>query len=230
MKRFLLLTLVFTLFPTTALALSEDSLPMVWDSVLPVTDSRKPNYDDDRDYDDFVGRLYVDDVDIDVALYKSNKQDVVDRKDSAAYFDLSYARGDMIIADHNTHAFGSLGSVKKGAIARIVKENGEVVYYRCVDIFKGHNTGKGITDLSGNSVVGKSDLMMYTCFDGWQNIWVALWKEMRIVDGVDIELVLNNFMEANNNLIQEMLKQLETPVQDTGEYDEIELMFSPNFN
>lgn len=223
MKRLLLFTLIFTLFPTTALALAlaEDSLPHVWSSTLPVTDSKKPNYDDDRDYDDFSGRLYIDDVDIDVALYNSNDQEVVDRKDSAAYFDLSYARGDMLIADHNTHAFGSLGSVKKGAMARIVKENGEVVHYRCVDVFKGHNTGKGITDLNGNSVVGKADLLMYTCFDGWKNIWVVLWNEVRIVNGIDVEQALDTLIIENQKLIEKMLQQMENPIQDTGDYEEI---------
>lgn len=211
MKRLLLFTLIFTLFPTTAFA--EDSLPMVWSSVVPATDSKKPNYDDDRDYDDFVGRLYVDDVDIDVALYNSNDQEVVDRKDSAAYFDLSYARGDMIIADHNTHAFGSLTHVKKGTIARIVKEDGRSVYYKCVEIFKGHNTGRGITDWNGNSVVGKADLLMYTCLDGWENIWVALWNEVI----TELEWELDNFMAENQKLIEEMLKQMESPIQDTGE-------------
>lgn len=227
MKRLLLFTLIFTLFPTTAIALSEENLPMVWSSTIPATDSKKPNYDDDRDYEDFVGRLYVDDVDIDVALYNSNDQEVVDRKDSAAYFDVSGAYGKMLIADHNTHAFGSLGSVNKGTIARIVKENGEVVHYKCIDIFKGHNTGKGITDWSGNSVVGNADLLMYTCFDGWENIWVVLWDEVRIVNGIDVEQALNNVIIESQKLIEEMIVQLEIPIKDTGEV-EIELGFQPD--
>ena len=145
-KRFLLLTFIFILFSIPAFA--EDTLPFVWalDLPLPATDSTKPNYDDDRDYDNFSGRLYIDDIDVDVALYLSNKQEVVDRKDSAAYFDLSAARGDMLIADHNTHSFGSLGTVKVGTIARIQKEDGTIIRYKCTAIFKGHNTGKGITD------------------------------------------------------------------------------------
>ena len=226
MGRLLLFAIMFIFLQT--IAISEDYLPHVWSSVVPVTDSTKPNYDDDMDYDNFAGRLYVDDVDIDVALYLSNKQEVVDRKDSAAYFYMSSASGHMLIADHNTHAFGSLGNVQRGAIARIVKENGEVVYYKCIDIFKGHNTGKGITDWNGNNVVGQADLLMYTCFDGWENIWVALWNEVRIVNGIDIEQAMDNFMTANQNLIEELFKQLENPVPDMGEDEEIELIFEYN--
>ena len=132
MKRLLLLALMSALL--TGCALSEDRLPLVMSADIPATDRSKPNYDDDRDYANFVGRLYVDDMDIDVALYRSNSQEVVDRKDSAAYFDLSSARGNMIIADHNTHAFGSLGIVKKGTVARLVREDGCVEYYECIDI------------------------------------------------------------------------------------------------
>lgn len=221
MKRLLLLTLIFTLFPTTAY--SEDELPMVWGSVVPVTDSTKPNYDDDRDYENFSGRLYVDDVDIDVALYRSNDQEVVDRKDSAAYFDLRSARGNMLIADHNTHAFGSLGNVKKGTRAHIVKEDGTIVYYECVDVFKGHNTGQGVTDWNGNSVVGKADLLMYTCFDGWQNIWVTLWNITLSPEEENVQQILDNFVVNMQNLINDMLLNMENPSVDTGEYEEIEL-------
>lgn len=196
---------------------------MVWSSELPATDSRKPNYDDDRDYENFAGRLYVDDVDIDVALYNSNKQEVVDRKDSAAYFDLSAARGNMLIADHNTHTFGSLGSTKTGTMAHIVKEDGTIVYYKCVDVFKGHNTGKGITDWNGNSVVGKADLLMYTCFDGWQNIWVTLWNVTLSPEEERIQQILHNFIANTQSLIEEMLLNMENPSLDTGEYEEIEL-------
>ena len=70
MKRIILCSVLFILFLTTAIAF-EDNLPMVWGSVLPITDSTQPKYDDDRDYENFSGRLYIDDVNIDVALYNS---------------------------------------------------------------------------------------------------------------------------------------------------------------
>ena len=175
MKRLPLFTLALLM---SASAACEDLLPLVLSSDLPITDTTLPNYADDRDYPNFAGRLYIEDVSIDVALYLSNDQEVVDRKDSAAYFDLSSARGCMIIADHNTHAFSSLDNVKVGTLAQLVQDDGDVIVYQCVDIFKGHNTGKGITDWNGRSVIGDAELMMYTCFDGWQNVWIVLWDRV----------------------------------------------------
>ncbi len=135
------------------------------------------NYDDDRNYSNFVGRLYINDVDIDVALYRSNEQYVVDRKDSAAYFEISSSHGSMLVADHCTQGFATLQYVEVGMTAKIVKADGSIVYYTCVDIFKGHNTGHGIVDWYGNNVADKSDLLMYTCFAGSYNVWVVLWNE-----------------------------------------------------
>ncbi len=56
----------------------------------------------------FAGRLYVESIGVDVALYRTLSQETVDRVDSAAYFDLDGARGHMIIADHCTQAFRDL--------------------------------------------------------------------------------------------------------------------------
>ena len=202
MHRFFLLTLLFL---SAAAALSEERLPLLMSSDLPATDLTPPDYYDDRDYPNFVGRLYVEDADIDVALYRSNDQEVVDRRDSAAYFDLSYARGSMIVADHNTHAFSALGRLKTGATASIVRDDGATETYVCVAVFKGHNTGKGITDWQGASVVGQADLMMYTCFDGWQNVWVVLWDRMQEPEempllqrfGKDMAALLDRLMETD---------------------------------
>lgn len=201
------------------------STPFVsYASQAPFTEESTPNYDDDNDYSNFVGRLYIDDVNIDVALYDSNEQYVVDRNDSAAYFDLSNCPDHMIVADHNTQAFGSLGTVKVGMIAHIEKEDGTIAYYKCVDIFKGHNTGHGITDWNGNSAVGKADLLMYTCFNGWQNIWVVLWNETKIGNEIDVKYTLDTFIIENQKLVEEMLQQMENPIKDTGEYEDIELI------
>lgn len=224
MKRFLIILLL--LFPLVALA--EDVLPMVWSTILPATDKQLPNYADDQDYDNFIGRLYVDDLGIDVALYYSNDQEVVDREDSAAFFDLNYARDHMIIADHNTHAFGSLGTTKIGTQARIEKENGDIEYYICSAIFKGRNTGKGITDIYGNNVADKADLMMYTCYNGWQNVWVVLWKKTLSPEEQQTKDILTNFITNSQALIDEMLQRLNNPSIDTGEDIELQLVFQPN--
>lgn len=97
----------------------------------------------------------------------------------------------MLIADHNTEAFASLNAATIGMIAKIVKDDGIIVYYECVDVFKGHNTGKGITDWNGKSVVKDSDLLMYTCFDGWRNVWVVLWDQIKAPETTEI---LDNYV------------------------------------
>lgn len=135
-----------------------------------------PDYTDDTAYPRFVGRLYIPDVGIDVALYRSNKQGVVDRKDSAAYFDLNRWKGHMLIADHWTEAFATLKDVTVGMEAYIQFYDGEAHYYECIDVFDGHNTGKYITDWSYKNVVPRAELLMYTCFDGWRNVKVTLWE------------------------------------------------------
>lgn len=208
MKRLLIATLAMALILTGIYA-ATPTLPLLKtkEHVVPFTEEYKPNYDDDKNYSNFTGRLYIEDLNIDVALYRSNKQYVVDRDDSAAYFDLSYARGHMLIADHNTEAFAPLDIATVGMIAKIVKDDGTIVYYKCVDVFKGHNTGKGISDWNGKSVVKDSDLLMYTCFDGWRNVIVALWNE--IPDPTDkTQEILDSYITSVNNLINEMLLEM----------------------
>jgi hypothetical protein len=209
MKRLLIATLAIVLI-LTGIYIATPTLPLLKtkERAVPFTEEYKPNYDDDKNYSNFVGRLYVEELNIDVALYRSNKQYVVDRDDSAAYFDLSYARRHMLIADHNTEAFAPLNTAVVGMIAKIVKDDGTTIYYECVDVFKGHNTGKGISDWNGKSVVKKADLLMYTCFDGWRNVIVALWNE--IPNPIDeTQKSLDNYITSVNDLINEMLIETE---------------------
>jgi hypothetical protein len=182
MKRFLLILLIILFCPVIALA--EFDVPKVSSStafMLPKTEEMTPNYDDDRDYKGFAGRLHICSVGIDVALYRSNKQYVVDRADSAAYFDLSPWNGHMLIADHNTQGFDALLDVEIGMICTIFKEDGTVAYYECVDVFDGHNTGKYISNWDGKIVMHRADLLMYTCLDYWKNVRVTLWDEIEYV-------------------------------------------------
>lgn len=182
-----------------------------------------PNYDDDREYENFAGRLYIDEIGVDVALYKSWEQGVVDRDDSAAYFGWPKHK---LIADHNTEAFALLGSTKVGTMAYIAKEDGAFVYYECVDIFKGHNTGGKITDWDGNDVTKKEDLLMYTCFSGSKNIWVTLWRESISPKEKKEQAVLNNYSIIVNNLIDELLQATENSNESSTHEDEvIELVF-----
>lgn len=220
MQLLLLFTLML-LFLVTA-PTTEKALPQVYSARLPGTSRQPPDVFDARDYEGFAGRLYVDEVSINVALYRGNSQEVVDREDSAAYFDLSYARGNMIIADHNSDAFGALGSVREGTVASLERADGSEEYYTCTAVFRGHNTGKGITDWNGVSVVGKAELMMYTCFDGWQNVWVVLWARTSApADDHDLGLIHHVI-----HTIQQLLDQLhasDRPLRPDSERNKTEL-------
>lgn len=124
------------------------------------------------------GRLYIDSIGVDVALYRSNKQSVVDREDSAAWFDLDAWPGHMLIADHVTQSFARLNEVEIGDCARIVTAEDDVLHYICTEVFDGHNNGLFITDDRGFSVVGDAELLMYTCLSYWRNVRVTLWDPL----------------------------------------------------
>lgn len=158
-------------------------------ALTPACAETLPDYSDDTVYSNYAGRLYIREVGIDVALYRSNKQYVVDRDDSAAYFDLSRWRGHMSVADHWTQGFATLKDVTEEMEAYIVQPDGTTTYYTCTAVFDGHNTGHGITDWDGRFVHGDAPLLMYTCIDGWRNVRVCLWEvvvvtwEEEIADG-----------------------------------------------
>ena len=207
MKKYLVAALAIL----CAVYMGMPSLPLLMtdEAITPWTLETKPNYDDDTNYSGFAGRLYIDDVGIDVALYRSNKQYVVDRDDSAAYFDLGRWPNHMLIADHNTEAFAPLCEVQVGTIAKIVKPDGTVAYFECYEVFDGHNTGKYITDWDGHNVVPNAELLMYTCFDGWKNVKVALWNEINIIhytNEKEIEKVLTQTNDLIDKLLDEMLE------------------------
>lgn len=135
-----------------------------------------PDYADDTAYSNFAGRLYIPAVGIDVALYRSNAQYVVDRVDSAAYFEYK-VQGHYSVADHWTQGFATLKDVEVGMTGYIVRPDGRVDNYVCTDVFDGHNTGHGITDNSGKFVHHRAPLLMYTCLGYWRNVRICLWEE-----------------------------------------------------
>ena len=122
-----------------------------------------------------IGRLTIPDVKIDVALFGSNAQEVVDAKDSAAYF----KSGDSyIIGDHWYSGFERIRDCKKGTSA-FVDTGEKVTEYVCIDVILGHNTGKLLTDMNYNSVmygVNPNGITLYTCVNGWQNIRIAFFE------------------------------------------------------
>lgn len=162
-------------------------ITMLLSVIFTIALAESPDYTDDTAHSNFAGRLYIPEVNIDVALYRSNKQYVVDREDSAAYFDLNRWKDHMLVADHWNQGFATLKDVTVGMEAYIVYKDGTTVYYRCVEVFDGHNTGKYITDWNYKIVMSRADLLMYTCFDGWRNVKVTLWDTY--VPSIDAEVV-----------------------------------------
>lgn len=127
-------------------------------------------------YSNFYGRLSIPSVGIDVALYRSNEQYVVDREDSAAIFKLSYRPKVWIIADHNTQSFASMTDIVVGDEGVISRADGDVVYLECVEVYDGHNTGYGLTDDHGVNAVGAYPYLTYTCIRYWRDIRICQWQ------------------------------------------------------
>lgn len=136
-------------------------------------------YKNDQSFAKFVGRLYVPDAQIDVALYRGYEQYICDREDSANLFTWGLYgctyEGEFI-ADHSTQEFRKLFSVKVGMTGYIKLENGDIINIVCTEIINGRNTGKQLTDEQGNDEFD-ADYAMYTCRNGWQNIRICLWKQ-----------------------------------------------------
>lgn len=144
---------------------------------LPGTTSCRTDLDPERKiYANYYGRLSIPSVGIDVLLYKSNEQYVVDRQDSAAIFKLSYRPKVWIIADHNTQAFASMTDIVVGDEAQIDLKDGDTVYLECAEVYDGHNTGHGLTDEHGVNCVGKYPYVSYTCIGYWRNIRICQWN------------------------------------------------------
>lgn len=130
---------------------------------------------DDNYYPHFYGRLYVSDIDINVALYYDARQSTVDRQDSAAIFKLGPYEG-LNIGDHNNQEFIKLFRVEVEMDGYMRLSNGDIVNIRCTDVFNGHNIGSAITDEYGTVVSGMSDILMYTCRDNSKNVRICLWE------------------------------------------------------
>ena len=123
-----------------------------------------------------IGRLLIPSVGINLALREpsndSEAQAFVDEKDSAAIFWRGEAR---IIADHNNQGFAYLSKVSIGDKAEVQFKDGTCVSYIVVNKFTGHNTGPELTDEEYNCIYDDNigGLTLYTCYAGWENIWVV---------------------------------------------------------
>lgn len=131
-----------------------------------------------------IGRLVIPDIDINMAIFNTNAQAVVDAKDSAACF----KSGDtFLVADHWYSGFERIRDCKKGDVAYV--DMGDKVYeFVCVEVIKGHNTGKHLTDWDDNSIMydkNPNGLTLYTCMDSWRNIRIAFFKPNNLYLPVD---------------------------------------------
>lgn len=123
-----------------------------------------------------IGRLYIPSVGINLAIREptndTEAQKFVDEKDSAAIF----WRGDArIVADHNNQGFANLSKVSIGDSAEMILKDGSSISYIVVNKFTGHNTGPELTDDDYNCIYDDNigGLTLYTCYAGWENIWVV---------------------------------------------------------
>lgn len=121
------------------------------------------------------GRLVIESVGIDVALYNDNSQATCDAVDSACFYSHKGVKG-MTIVDHNYQAFRPLTNVTVGTTAVIYESNGGKIYLECVDVTNGQNTKYSLIYPDGSSATGRSDYLTYTCLDNKGNIRICQWN------------------------------------------------------
>ena len=121
------------------------------------------------------GNLYIPALCVNVALYDSCEQSVVDAENSAACFKI----GNMpVIADHAYQAFENLS--KAAGTTAVITQGSTVSVYVCRKVVKGINTGHCLTTDNGNAASEPYDLLMYTCQDtDGINIWIAYWDSVQ---------------------------------------------------
>ena len=130
-----------------------------------------------------VGRLYIPEQDIYVALYDCieeiwDRQYAVDMVDSACYFsdDLPHIK----IADHVTQDFYNLTEIGLGQNAYVLRGKA-IEKLVCVAVIDGHNTGDNITDSDYNKIDAVYDYICYTCINGWRNIRIVGFESLGYV-------------------------------------------------
>ena len=137
-------------------------------------------------YDSYYGRLYIPDLNINVALYYGHQQYITDRADSANIFSFGTDYG-YTIADHNNQEFSKLFGVQVGMKGYIENKYTGRIDIECVDVFDGYNEGRYIVDESGVSAMNREDYMMYTCRNSFNGVFICLWDIVRYEDNYDFQ-------------------------------------------
>ena len=133
--------------------------------------------------DGMTGRLYIPDVNYDVALFEVSASDgaanqrVTDKSDSAAFMKWGQQ---WLVADHYYQGFDKMKNAKPGTIAYI--NNGERIQaYICTEKAAGENVSYTLLDNKGNDLYDRNagGICMYTCnvviYNG-QDITYSLWQ------------------------------------------------------
>ena len=124
------------------------------------------------------GRLIIPSVGINVALNLPGEdaQATADAEDSACWMEIC---GDLngVVGDHVNQDFAALFRVRPGDTCSIFK-SGREHRYLCVSTGYGSNIVSDVIDAEGNSLFeyGDDRLCMYTCANGWQNIFYVQWQ------------------------------------------------------
>mgnify|MGYP005775249179 FL=1 len=119
-----------------------------------------------------IGRLTIPSLGVNVALFASNSQAVVDAADSAAYFGLGSC---TIIGDHWNQGFNAIKSASAGTVAYIDDGNTKRKLV-CTGLCRGTNTGFDMLDSNGNSISGRGGYAMYTCNSNWTDITIVFFS------------------------------------------------------
>ena len=142
--------------------------------------------------DEMIGRLYIPEVSINVALFDTSeitakeRQYVVDLPDSAAMF---YLGNQCVIGDHDLQGFQNIRDVIQDQTIAYIQKGDYTEVYICTESGDGCNTGKTIIDKNGDVIESRNDadLIMYTCNGNWQNITYTVWKEISAKDALTLK-------------------------------------------
>ena len=126
------------------------------------------------------GRLILS-VGVDVPLYEGGDdtcQLIVDRPRSA-WISTLY-RDNILIGDHYTQdRFNRIKLCTDDDTAVIEQENGEQVWYRCFAVYPDAiNTGWDLITADGESLLFRSDLVIYTCNESGGTVTVVLFNQI----------------------------------------------------
>ena len=151
---------------------TEETLPSYMDTTIVAAEMASRNR--------MIGRLIIPSVGVDVALFNSYTQGVVDRQDSAGTY--RYNGGQMVIADHKNQGFALTKLSIPGVTIAYINDGQAVTPYICVENNVGSNKANDIPydllDCNGNSIYlqNAGGICMYTCNDHWSRITYTYWQ------------------------------------------------------